>query len=571
MHWLVREIVGRTVRRIARHKFTRFESATRHCRATQHRLLLARLRRHAASDFGRVHGFDRIRSPADLRRHVPITSYEYYAPYIERLKRGEVSALFGPHSRVLMFALTSGTTSEPKFIPVTEQSIDDYRTGWMFWGIRTFDEHPELYRLKVLQMASDWELLRTPSGAPCGSVSGMTATMQKRIVRERYCVPACLAKIRDIEAKYYTVLRCSIAHPVGMAMAANPSTLVALAKLGDRTKDSLLRDLADGTLAPDLDVPSPVRAALLPFTRLRHRARARELERIIAATGHLYPKDYWPTLRLVANWTGGSMGAYLRQYPETWGNIPVRDIGLIASEGRMTIPIADRTSAGVLDILHQFFEFVPESELDCANPVVLEAHELREGENYFILLTTSGGLWRYNIHDLVRCVGFYHETPVLEFLNKGSHFSSLTGEKLSEFQVSRAVEESLEQCRLALSAFTVAPCWGDPPYYAVLVEKDEVPSVEQAAALVESIDQHLRSQNLEYDSKRSSHRLGSMRMKVLPPRTWEQYTRVRLMASGGTPEQYKHRCLVPDLDFVRGFRVLQEILPGPPSPERKLA
>jgi hypothetical protein len=265
------------------------------------------------------------------------------------------------------------------------------------------------------------------------------------------------------------------------------------------------------------------------------------------------------------------MGAYLRQYPEYWGCMPVRDIGLIASEGRMTIPIADANPAGVLDILHHFFEFVPETEIAAPNPTVLEAHELVEGQQYFILLTTSGGLYRYNIHDLVRCVGFHHTTPLLEFLNKGSHFASLTGEKLSEFQVARAVQTSLEQGNLALTAFTLAPCWSDPPYYALVVQKDELWSVEAAAALAENVDHQLMTLNVEYQGKRTSNRLGPVRVKLVPPRTWEQYTRMRLAASGGTAEQYKHPCLVSDLEFVRGFRVVGEVLPGTPPKDRKLA
>ena len=136
------------------------------------------------------------------------------------------------------------------------------------------------------------------------------------------------------------------------------------------------------------------------------------------------------------------MGAYLRGYPEVFGDRPVRDVGLIASEGRMTIPIEDGTPAGVLDIRHHYFEFIPEDQADRDEPETVEATDLIEGRNYFILLTTAGGLYRYQIHDLVRCVGFHGQAPLIEFLNKGAHFSSLTGEKLSEFQVVAAVDEA---------------------------------------------------------------------------------------------------------------------------------
>ena len=64
------------------------------------------------------------------------------------------------------------------------------------------------------------------------------------------------------------------------------------------------------------------------------------------------------------------------------------------------------------------------------------------GRDYYIVLTTSGGLYRYDIHDVVRCVGFQGQAPLVEFLNKGKNFSNLTGEKISEYQAIRAVEKS---------------------------------------------------------------------------------------------------------------------------------
>ena len=88
-------------------------------RQVQQDVLLAKLRRHADSAFGRDHRFADIRCLADFRRHVPVTEYSYYKPYVDRLKSGEIGAMFGPGTRVLMLALTSGTTEpmEPTDAP----------------------------------------------------------------------------------------------------------------------------------------------------------------------------------------------------------------------------------------------------------------------------------------------------------------------------------------------------------------------------------------------------------------------------------------------------------------------
>ncbi len=177
---------------------------------------------------------------------------------------------------------------------------------------------------------------------------------------------------------------------------------------------------------------------------------------------------------------GGSVGAYLRHYPRYYGETPVRDVGLIASEGRMTIPMADGTPAGVLDITSHYFEFIPQEEAGSPQPTVLAAHELVEGRAYFILLTTAYGLYRYNISDVVRCTGFHNGTPLVEFLSKGAHFANLTGEKVSEYHVTGAMADVLRALDLTLTAYSVAPCWDDElPYYGLFVERADLASREQ--------------------------------------------------------------------------------------------
>lgn len=559
--WVVRKVFGKLLMRRCRRSLRAFLAAARSSAEVQEQVMLERVRRNAESGFGRDHGFSEIASVADFRRHIPVTRYEYYGPYIERLRRGDSAAMFGTGQRLHMFALTSGTTEVPKLIPVTEAYLDEYRQGWLLWGIQAFDNHPALLKTQVLQLVSDWDEFRTEDGTPCGAVSGLTAHMQNWLVRRRYCTPACLAKIADVRAKYYTTLRLALPRPVGMVTSANPSTLVALARLGDREKETLIRDLHDGTLDQRFDVPHAVRRQLRRRLKERHTRLARQLDRIVSRTGTLYPRDYWPTLTLLANWTGGTVGSYLQLFPQYWGDVPVRDIGLIASEGRMTIPLEDHTPAGLLDITHHYFEFIPEAEIDSDHPIVLSSHELEVGKQYFILLTTSSGLYRYNIHDLVRCVAMYDETPVLEFLNKGSSFSSMTGEKISEFQVTQAVDSSMQSLGASIHTFTLAPVWADTPYYALLVERSDLPNDLLAGELAWHVDQRLARLNIEYQNKRATRRLGPIRVRVLEPGTWETFLRTRLAARGGTSEQYKHPCLSSDLSFVRQFTALGEIEP----------
>jgi hypothetical protein len=253
---------------------------------------------------------------------------------------------------------------------------------------------------------------------------------------------------------------------------------------------------------------------------------------------------------------GGSVGPYIRQLKQYYGDTFRRDLGLIASEGRMTIPMVDDTPAGVLDVTTHYFEFIPEAEIDSAKPIVLGAHELEDGKQYFMTPTTAAGLYRYDLHDLVRVRGFYGKTPQLEFLSKGSHIASLTGEKLSEYQVTHAVAQVTEQLSLPLPVYVVAPVWDDRlPYYGFFVEAGAWPAAS-VDKFLGAFDSALSAANDEYAAKRSSRRLGPVRAEPLPPGTWREWDANRQRTRGGPTEQYKHPCLIGDINFRTTMPVL---------------
>ncbi len=555
LQFLLRKVVLKAIAVPVRRRLARFEAATCDPQRVQEALLSDILRTQKDTAFGRDHCFDRITDVASFRRQLSVAGYEAIEPYINRVKKGETNALLAD-PRIYMFALTSGTTATRKFIPVTPRYLADYKQSWNLWGLKVFTDHRELILKPIVQMAGDAEEFRTEAGIPCGAVTGLTATMQKRIVRKMYAIPAAVSRIKDAPSKYYTVMRLALPRPVGLFVAANPSTMLSLARIGDQEKESLIRDIFDGTLRTDLDLTPEIRTEVLK--RLQPAPeRARELEQVVARTGHLYPRDAWTNPFLLGNWMGGSVGAYLRYYPRYFGDNWIRDPGLIASEGRMTIPFADNTSSGVLDITSHYYEFIPEAEGNSPQPTVLGAHELQEGGRYFILLTTGYGLYRYHIYDLVRVTGFFNNTPVIEFLSKGSAFANLTGEKLSEYHVTQAMARVLPELNVTLSAYSVAPCWPDedhiPPYYGLFVEENDVDAC-RATQLARRLDEELGQLNIEYESKRTSERLGHLRVERMPLGFWARWDRQRLERNGGTLEQYKRPALMNDLTFAQQAR-----------------
>jgi hypothetical protein len=556
--------VGRLISYPIRYQLARFEADCRRPAEVQADLLRRILLKQSDTAFGTVHRFRSIHSAADYRAAVPVAPYEYVAPYVERVAAGDTRALLAD-PRVLMFALTSGTTASRKLIPVTPDYLRDYRRGWNMWGVRMYRDHRgrKIAMRPIVQMVGDPDEYRTAAGIPCGNLSGYTARVQKRLIRWLYAVPPEVGKIKDPLARYYVALRFSAGRNVSQFMAANPSTLTQLARILDAEKEPLLRDLRDGTLRGDLDIPPDIATRLARRVR-KQPDRARQLAAVAEKTGRLWPKDVWPPESvIVATWTGGSMGPYLRQLPRYFGDTPVRDLGLLASEGRMTIPFQNSSPSGVLDIWSHYFEFVPEGEIDSKQPTVLGAHELEDGKHYYILPTTAYGLYRYHISDLVRVTGFFGNTPLVEFLGKGHKFANLTGEKLSEHHVTRAVDAVLVRVPQPVTAYSLAPVWDDAaPYYGVFLEEPDVRDAGLLGRFLAELDRELSAQNVEYAAKREGGRLGPVRAVVIPAGTWADWDRTQLAQRGGAAEQYKHPCLIGDPDFRASVPALREASVG---------
>ncbi|HUN81363.1 MAG TPA: GH3 auxin-responsive promoter family protein, partial [Phycisphaerae bacterium] len=324
-----------------------------------------------------------------------------------------------------------------------------------------------------------------------------------------------------------------------------PATLLALARTADSRRDRLIRDIHDGTLDGELPIERVVRSALKTQLK-KDPACARRLETIIKSTDALYPRDIW-RLGFIAHWTGGTMGLYRSLLPRYYGDVPTRDIGLIASEGRMSIPLADNSAAGVLAVTSQFFEFIPADEYGADRPTVLRCHELEADGEYFLLLTNSCGLFRYDIGDRIRVTGWLGRAPVIEFLSRDAHTASMCGEKLTENQTVLAMRDASSPGD-AIVEFVLAPQWAEVPWYRLYVER---PTTD----LADRFDEALRRVSVEYESKRKSLRLGPVEVVALPSGAMAERDRRLRAERQRTSEQFKHQYLLSqpgmDADLAR--------------------
>ncbi|MEY4631776.1 MAG: hypothetical protein RIQ81_1896 [Pseudomonadota bacterium] len=472
-----------------------------------------------------------------LRKAFPVCDYEYLRPWIERFRTGDARALFGSDSGVTpdlcRFVTTSGTTGLPKLIPVTPQSFAAEANGWQSWGLQLFADHRDAAFLDVLPVSS----------ATKQSMSGLaTWDMQPRSFKTLYAAPSEAQGIEPFTLKLKALLRLTVANRhIGMLMAANPSTLLMMMQLLEAHSFDLVRDLFNGSFfAGTASTPPGLQGRL---TR-RERSSARRLDAILAKDGKLSAAAIWPDLKVVATWMGGTLAQYGQALRPALGHVPWRDYGLVASEGRFTIPFHDNTPDGVLDPRVAWYEFTPPDGGE-----VIDSRDLIPGESYRLVVTTMGGLIRYDMHDIVECRGYAGTAPVIRFVRKSSHFSNITGEKLCAAQVSQA---------LSRLAGTFPDLAGTTRFMTLVAMRDqplpsyrlysENPREQDWQGFVQALDSELAQLNCEYDAKRRSGRLGPPEFACLPPGTLDRMRALHLQRSpGASPEQYKPPVLLDDL------------------------
>ena len=340
----------------------------------------------------------------DYRRRVPPSTYETLKPYIDSLMSGSKKQL--TIDEPFMFATTSGTIDKPKFIPINDRHLADYTHAFQIHNYHLIKDFPTAANGRFLIISSDDEVGKTPSGLPYGAVSGLLNRRQSPLIRRHFAIPYEVCKIKNVDIKYYLMLRASLVQDVTALLACNPSSLLLLAAQLKEHGGDLIADIFDGTVKNQYAPPPEWRDAFSKHL-VSNRERARVLEKMLNQDNVLLPKAVWPNLAIISCWKGGPMSFYLEKLPEYYGNIPVRDFGYMASEGRGSIPLINEGAGGPLAITSHFFEFVAEDEMETKSPHFLTAADLKLHGRYYIFFTTSAGLYRYNINDLVEVTGFY--------------------------------------------------------------------------------------------------------------------------------------------------------------------
>ena len=534
--------------------------AAKNCKATEESTLRGILEFAKDSEWGKAHHYAEIlEAPnaeelyARWQKYQKPCDYEDYRPFVERMKNGEENILFP--GKPMMYATTSGTTKEPKWIPITERYYTDVFSKMTKVWLYTFMMHrPTVFWGKCVSIVGKDVETYAPDGTVCGSVSGVTQRDCPNFMKCLYSAPRSIYAIADYRARNYAVMRTGIEQNVTSFVACNPSTVLELQRTVDENFDEMVNDIEKGTLTTKYPVEPEIRS-VLEATYAPNPERAKELRELKAKYGQVLPKHYWPNIQFLTSWKCGNTRVYMDKSKDYFPpEMLHQEFGYFASECRAGLVMNGKDDT-VLFAHYHFFEFTSADDMDNPNPKFYQLHELEVGKRYLVYITTYSGLYRYNMNDMIEVTGHYNTIPTIQFIQKVNGIISMTGEKVHERQFMEAVEQAQEQAGVKLRFYVGFADVDKSLYHFYYDFQTPGMTKDKVEEFTKLVDEKLKKINVEYESKRDSFRINDPIGHVLKENAFERY-KMSVLEQGGRDGQFKMNLLMQDEKRHEMFKLL---------------
>jgi hypothetical protein len=490
--------------------------------------MLRIINRNRNTLYGREHGFDEIRTMSDFRSLKP-TDYTDYIPYIEKIRVGEGNVLTADTVRILQ--PTSGTSSGVKLIPYTEMLGAEFKSALDAWVSDLFLGWPKLF-----SGTQYWAISPVTKNQDDGSgvvqvgflddieYFGKMSGVMSRIM----AVPSHVRMISDIDTvRYVTLLYLLRQRRLTLISVWHPSFLILMLDCLRSNWERLLDDVEKGGVSGGIRVPDDV--ALCYAAELKPEPQRAAGLRALDRDADDFLVKVWPHLQVISFWTdGGVSGREIRHVEKCFPGVYIQGKGLLATEGVISIPFG-RCDGHVCAVTSHFLEF----QDDAGD--IFPVWRLKDGEEYKVLITTGGGLYRYQLNDRIRVAGHLHRVPRIKFIGRGNVVSDCVGEKLHLAHVENVIGNIVEEYFNDAVEFAVLVSVTDGlrHAYTLFVEPADgsAGDAEEAATVLES---GLRS-NYHYAYARDAGQLGGAKVALLERGAKKRYTEFMIkrgMAAG---------------------------------------
>ena len=494
--------------------FNRASSDVRHA---QSQLLRSIVAQNKDTWFGKSHSFSCIRDVCDFQEAVPLTTYEDYVEPVQRIARGDASVLTS--EPVELLEPTSGTTSGEKLIPYTATLRNSFQRAIKTWIWDLFSNRPSARSgfayWSVSPLAGSRR--KTESGIPIGfdDDASYLGTYERWFLSKSLAVPPEVALSKSVRSAQHATLFFLLRCPrLSLISVWSPTFLQELIDYLWSNWSQITHDVRQGAFSAELtrQLPDSLAGSFEPQPE-----RAEQIEAIMSYSepDSGWVRKIWPELAMVSCWIDGPSSSYALKLQQSLPGIEIQPKGLLATEAFVSIPLVGYPGSR-LAIRSHFFEF---QHVDASGAIAgsspLLAHQLQEGEQYRVIVTTSGGLYRYQLMDQVDVVGFYNQVPLLRFLGKCDATTDLVGEKLNAAHVQAVLSSAFAGHLLSPTYFQLVAQKEDKPYYLLrIVDPSIAEGSQKQHALCRSIDTKLRS-NPGYHYARELNQLGPLQMKIL--------------------------------------------------------
>lgn len=454
----------------------------------QTRLLKQITRRLAQTEYGRLFDVGSEDDYATFAKKVPVVTYDHIRHLVERQKDFERPVLSA--DRITSFETTAGHFGKAKVIPYTKELRESFYNAYALTLADLLSPQLKLKSGKAfvarLHEFIENEYTRLPqmSGAPEheGYLEGPLGNMLKRYM----VVPSTINSLLEPDDFNHVVSVLLLAETnLEIISILSPSFLELLLDYMQNEADRLVPQLERGRVTRE-----GISFEFQPIDRERSQLLLRP------------PYDWtkvWPQLKVISCWTSGQAALSVNVLKQAFPNVQIHSKGLFATEAPMTVHMRE-ASGFVPCVKDVFFEFIDDSG------AIYTLETIQVGEEYDLIISQLGGLYRYRIGDRVRVTHIFKKTPCLEFVGRSDTVCDIAGEKLNEAFARKCVEEVLEGAD-AFAMLLPHAIRGQSPFYYLLTSQE----VSAGDKLSERLDEAL-SRAFHYRNARQHGRLDAIKV-----------------------------------------------------------
>lgn len=418
----------------------------------QQRVLAQLTRSLSSTEYGRAHKVRAFDGYDDFAQKVPVVCYEDLEEWVERQKNEEGNILVS--ERVLFYEKTSGSSGPAKYIPYTKGLKESFNSMFTLWLCDLLDSGPRFDTGKIFISISPMlaSAQKTDRGIRIGleDDSEYLSEGLRFLLKPFMVLPASIKRLQNPAMFKRAVAILLLAESrLEVVSIWNPTMFEIILDYIQENRQALSRDLCRG-------------AVICENVEFKFRPVAASRLKLLEQASVEWP-GVWPYLKLISCWTGAHSATAARRLGERFPGVFIQGKGLLATEAPMTFPLIE--ARGFVPLPAElFYEFI-----DDAGQIRLLQH-LESGQEYEIVVTQKGGLYRYRIGDRVKVTHYYRSTACLEFIGRSDAVCDMVGEKLNESFVQSCLSRFFDETGSFQSLLPVLAARG-VSYYLLLADR----------------------------------------------------------------------------------------------------